>query len=195
MNKKAFLIYKDSLAVLDELNDEQAGQLFKAIKAYHEGEELALDFGLRMAFIPFKSQFIRDEEKYKAISEKNKENVLKRWNGTSVNDRIRTNTSNTDKDKDKDKDKVKDIKEKRKRDFINFWDLYNKKVDKARTEAVFMKLKETDVETILKVVGQYVERTPEVRYRKDPKTWLNGQNWLDELEKPTTNKTKYIPTL
>lgn len=193
MNKKAFLMYKDSLAVLDELTDEQAGQLFKAIKDYHEGKDPALDFGLRMAFIPFKAQFIRDEDKYKAISEKNKENVLKRWNNTSVNDRIRPTTTNTDKDKDKDKDK--DIKEKRKRDFITFWDLYNKKVDKARTEAVFMKLKEADVETILKVVGQYVERTPEVRYRKDPKTWLNGQNWLDELEKPTAIKTKYIPTI
>jgi hypothetical protein len=193
MNKKAFLIYKDSLAVLDELTDEQAGQLFKAIKAYHEGSELALDFGLRMAFIPFKSQFIRDEDKYKAISEKNKENVLKRWKNTSVYDPIQTDTSNTDKDKDKDKDK--DIKEKRKRDFITFWDLYNKKVDRTRAEAVFNKLKDSEVEIILQVVGRYVERTPEIKFRKDPKTWLNGKNWLDELETPATTKTKYIPTL
>ena len=193
MNKKAFLMYKDSLAVLDELTDEQAGQLFKAIKDYHEGKDPALDFGLRMAFIPFKAQFIRDEDKYKAISEKNKENVLKRWNNTSVNDRIRPTTTNTDKDKDKDKDK--DIKEKRKRDFITFWDLYNKKVDRTRAEAVFNKLKDSEVEIILQVVGRYVERTPEIKFRKDPKTWLNGKNWLDELETPATTKTKYIPTL
>lgn len=193
MNKKAFLIYKDSLAVLDELTDEQAGQLFKAIKAYHEGNELALDFGLRMAFIPFKSQFIRDEDKYKAISEKNKENVLKRWKNTSVNDPIRNDTTNTDKDKDKDKDK--DIKEKRKRDFLTFWDLYNKKVDRTRAEAVFMKLKESEVELLLPLVVKYVERTPDIKFRKDPKTWLNGKNWLDELETPAINKPKYIPTL
>lgn len=193
MNKKSFLIYKDSLAVLDELTDEQAGQLFKAIKAYHEGQEIGLDFGLRMAFFSFKAQFKRDEDKYKAISEKNKENVLKRWNNTSVNDRIPANTTNTDKDKDKDKDK--DIKDARKRDFLAFWDLYNKKVDKARTEAVFMKLKEDDVKIILQVVSQYVKKTPEVKYRKDPKTWLNGKNWLDELEQPTKNKPKYIATI
>jgi hypothetical protein len=191
MNKKAFLIYKDSLAVLDELSDEQAGQLFKAIKAYHEGQEPALDFGLRMAFIPFKNQFIRDEDKYKAISEKNKENVLKRWNNTSVNDRIRPTTTNTDKDKDRDKD----IKDTRKREFLTFWDLYNKKVDRTRAEAVFMKLKDADVELILKVLPNYVARTPEVKFRKDPKTWLNGKNWLDELELPTESKKKYIPTL
>jgi len=37
--KASFVLYIDSLFILDELNDEQAGQLFKAIKAYHSNED------------------------------------------------------------------------------------------------------------------------------------------------------------
>ena len=33
--RKSFILHKDSLDVLDDLSDEQAGQLFKAIKAFN----------------------------------------------------------------------------------------------------------------------------------------------------------------
>lgn len=77
MDKKSFILYKDSLSVLDELSDEQAGRLFKAIKAYQlrSGERSDLDadagsdcgikeFVIRVAFAPFKAQFERDNETY-----------------------------------------------------------------------------------------------------------------------------------
>lgn len=63
-NKKSFLLHIDSLDILDELTDEQAGKLFKAIKAYQKQEEAELDSFVRIAFSPFKNQFIRDNEKY-----------------------------------------------------------------------------------------------------------------------------------
>lgn len=68
--RKSFIIHKDSLAVLDDLTDEQAGKLFRAIKSFHEGEEVNLDSLLKIAFSPFKNQFIRDNEKYQATCEK-----------------------------------------------------------------------------------------------------------------------------
>lgn len=74
MDKKSFLLYKDSLSVLNELTDEQAGQLFKAIAAYQLGAEVTLDFGLKMAFLPFKNQFIRDNITYIETCEKNRDN-------------------------------------------------------------------------------------------------------------------------
>ena len=40
-DKKGFLLYVDSLGVLDELTDEQAGKLFKAIHKIQRGEETA----------------------------------------------------------------------------------------------------------------------------------------------------------
>lgn len=68
--KKSFIIHLDMLCVLDELTDEQAGRLFKAIRNYHCDNEqnehlLANDAFAKIAFVPFKNQFIRDDEKSK----------------------------------------------------------------------------------------------------------------------------------
>lgn len=64
IKKKSFIVHIDSLAVLDELSDEQAGKLFRAMKSFHLDEELELDGIMKIAFSPFKNQFIRDNEKY-----------------------------------------------------------------------------------------------------------------------------------
>lgn len=62
--RKSFIIHIDSLTVLDDLTNEQAGELFKAIKSYHLDEDLELSSIIKIAFSPFKTQFIRDNEKY-----------------------------------------------------------------------------------------------------------------------------------
>lgn len=70
MSKKSFILHIDSLGVLDELTDEQAGKLFKAIFAYQKECTVDLDFGLKMAFMPFKNQFNRDDQKWSETREK-----------------------------------------------------------------------------------------------------------------------------
>ena len=75
--KKSFILHIDTLAVLDELTDEQAGLLFKAIKSYQMGLNPELDFALRMAFLPFELQFKRDAANYEKTCEKNRENGSK----------------------------------------------------------------------------------------------------------------------
>lgn len=77
MMKKSFILYCDTLAVLDHLTDEQAGQLFKAICSYQKEEEIELSPLLNVAFSPFKSQFERDHDKYEKICERNRINGLK----------------------------------------------------------------------------------------------------------------------
>ncbi len=62
--RRSFIIHVDSLDVLADLTDEQAGQLLKAMKAFHEDKENELSPLLKIAFSPFKNQFIRDNEKY-----------------------------------------------------------------------------------------------------------------------------------
>ena len=95
--KRSFILHLDTLAVLDELDDKQAGKLFKAIKAYQlRGsvlnnqdvdagfEGLMEDFVTRIAFAPFKAQFDRDTDEYIRVKENNQEKGrlgnLKRWN-------------------------------------------------------------------------------------------------------------------
>jgi hypothetical protein len=76
--KNSFIMYLDSLDVLDELTDDQAGKLFKAIRKIQKGEpNPELDFGLKMALLPFKIQFERDNKKYNAICERNRNNGKK----------------------------------------------------------------------------------------------------------------------
>ena len=66
-NRKSFILHIDSLDILDDLTNEQAGLLFKAIKSYQNSEEIELDIIIKMAFSPFKNQFSRDNEKYKTM--------------------------------------------------------------------------------------------------------------------------------
>lgn len=137
MDKKSFILYKDSLSVLDELSDEQAGRLFKAIKAYQlrSGERSDLDadagsdcgikeFVIRVAFAPFKAQFERDNELYEkkieARSEAGKKGMESRWNKDNKDNNTITNITNitdsvslSDSDSDSDTNNI-NISPKRK---------------------------------------------------------------------------------
>lgn len=68
--RKSFVLHKDSLDILPDLTDEQAGKLFKAIHSYQIGDDLTLDQITKMVFLPFKNQFIRDDEKYQETCER-----------------------------------------------------------------------------------------------------------------------------
>jgi hypothetical protein len=75
--KTGFILHLDSLSVLDELTNEQAGILFKALRDYNEGKEPQLDFAMKMAFLPFKNQFQRDLVNYEKTCERNRLNGSK----------------------------------------------------------------------------------------------------------------------
>lgn len=81
--RKSFILHLDSLEILDDLTNEQAGKLLKAMRDYNLGNEVELDPITKMCFLPFKNQFIRDiksyEEEVLASSEKGKLGNLKRW--------------------------------------------------------------------------------------------------------------------
>jgi len=67
--KKSFVLYNDSLDVLDELTDSQAGQILKAMRDFENGKEPKLEGILKAIWIPFRNQLKRDGEKYKEICE------------------------------------------------------------------------------------------------------------------------------
>ena len=66
--------------------------------------------------------------------------------------------------------------------FNTFWDLYDKKTDAKNCKAKFLKLNDTERAMIFKVVKNYVDSTPDKKFRKNPSTWLNGKCWEDILE-------------
>lgn len=191
--RKSFVLHRDSIEILDDLTDEQAGKLFKAIKAYHDGEVIELDALIKIAFAPFKNQFARDDEKYQKIVERNKNNGLKGGRPkTEVNPEepnkpsgLSGNPDNPQK-ADSDSKSVSDSDSKSESKeisrFAEFWDLYGKKVDSKKCEAKFKKLSKKDVDQLFEALPKYIASTPEKQFRKNPLTWLNGKCWNDEIQ-------------
>lgn len=78
--------------------------------------------------------------------------------------------------------------------FDDFWDAYDKKVERAETEKKWLKLNQQEKEKIMIHVAQYVVATPNQQYRKNPKTYLNQKTYLDEIVIPQSNGFTTKPT-
>jgi len=115
--QKSFILHLDSLQILDEMTDEQAGQLFKAIKDYHSGKELETSQLIRIAFNSFKQQFAREAIKYQKVCERNRANGAKggrppnqpkeSQNNPLGFSKTQGNPKNLDSDNDSDNDNKK----------------------------------------------------------------------------------------
>ena len=108
--KKSFLLYCDIIHTVEQLTDEQAGDLFRHILRYVNDQDPQSDSVItKIAFEPIKQALKRDLDKYKSICERNSDNAKKRWDATA-SDRIPKHTKNADSDIDIDSDIEKDIK-------------------------------------------------------------------------------------
>lgn len=65
--------------------------------------------------------------------------------------------------------------------FEDWWDLYAKKIDRDKCEKLWKKIEHPAREEIMRHTVDYVKSTPELKYRKHPKTYLNGKCWKDEI--------------
>jgi hypothetical protein len=83
------------------------------------------------------------------------------------------------------------IQETKKQRFEEFWNLYDKKVERKSCYNKFMKLDLKVIEKIINVVPFYVKSTPEVKYRKNPETWINGECWNDEIKETEKKEEGY----
>ena len=100
MDKKNFLLSTEHYEVINSLNDEDCGKLFKGIYNYVQFNDSKLEGYLKTIFIPFRQFIDKNEESYQKICERNKENVKKRWekekipNDTTVYESIPDDTDN-----------------------------------------------------------------------------------------------------
>lgn len=123
--RKVFFMYKDLVRKLDSLDDIDAGQLFKAILLYVNGEDYSIESLMAtVAFDFIREDLDRAEEYHRDICEKRREAINKRWekhrlkqSNTKVSDVntkdtkvIQTHTNDTEKEKEKEKEYIsKDI--------------------------------------------------------------------------------------
>lgn len=107
-DQKGFIVYGDTKAVVDELTNEQAGELFRGMLNYFvDGTDPEFSDVLKIAFIPIRQQMDRNSDKYAKMCDRNRKNAKMRWDAVgcdrmrsdAVDANINTNT-NTNKDID-----------------------------------------------------------------------------------------------
>ncbi len=102
----SFILYTSYYALIEGLTDEQLGQLTRAIFLYaRDGEIICLEPVVRMAFAFIKDNIERNQDKYQAKCEKNRQIALERERkkrearekagNTNVHERSRTCENNT----------------------------------------------------------------------------------------------------
>lgn len=185
MNKrKSFLIHIDSLDILDDLTNDQCGELFKAIKSYQQNEEIKLSAIAKIAFSPFKNQFKRDFEKYQLTCERRalagsiggKQKVA---NATKCKQKVANLADNKNKTNNKNKSDNKNITLTAEFDLV--WSMYDKKGNKKTSLAKFNKLSDSNKKLMAEHLPKYIRSTPDKQYRKNLETYINQECWNDEI--------------
>lgn len=89
MEKNSFILYIDQKEVIEQLSDEEAGKLFKAIYQYNYNKDIIIDGMLKIIFTQFKIFFDKDNEKWELEknrrSEAGKKGMASRWNKSDNN--------------------------------------------------------------------------------------------------------------
>lgn len=127
----SFILYTSDYQLIEGLTDEQLGQLTRALFIYaRDGEVINLEPVVRMAFVFIKDKIDRNQGKYQARCEKNRQIALERearkrearkstndheraQSCTNVNERLRKSTNDhvlhlSDSDSDSDSDVSKE---------------------------------------------------------------------------------------
>ena len=77
--------------------------------------------------------------------------------------------------------------------FEKFWNIYDKKTSRQKVEAKFLRCSIGEINKIMETLHYYIKFTPDVKFRKDPITYLNQRTWEDEIYLPRVIQTKENP--
>jgi dipeptidyl aminopeptidase/acylaminoacyl peptidase len=92
-----------------------------------------------------------------------------------------------------EEEEEKEEEEYKSDEFEIFWNSYGKKVDRVKCEKAWKKLKKQEIEKILETINRYVGANPDIQYRKNPLTYLNGKCFNDELPGLGRNQNNHLP--
>lgn len=200
--KKSFVYYLDWAEQLMSLPDTLRLKIDDAVRRYVlYGEEPTDREVLYSMFGLMRMQIDRDVEKWKGIREKRSE-AGKRHRGNQHTQRKKTEqveqmsqsgtngTNGTDNvnvnvnvSTNVDEKKPTNVGKESMFPFDGFWDVYGKKVDRKKCEKKWATLTEEQRRLAMNHAPKYVASASgrELKYRKNPLTYLNGECWNDEL--------------
>ena len=171
--RPCFLLERDQKLIIDELTDEEAGIIFKAIYEYETtGKEINLDKSLRIVFKQFKVKLDFYDKNYEDRCLINKENAEKRWEkykNAIEYDGIQSNAMDTNKRKEK-KNKENKRKEKKVCVITHIPDTHTTVFD--YSVLTFPNYEKNDLEKSCKKFFKFYKE----------KDWEGVNNWQEKLE-------------
>jgi hypothetical protein len=66
-------------------------------------------------------------------------------------------------------------------EFEIFWEGYGKKIDRSKCEKIWNKLTNEEITKLTMTFTKYIEANPDIQFRKNPSTYLNGKCFNDEI--------------
>lgn len=138
------------------------------------------------------NQMVERDSVSKKNSEAGKESARKRalkkqqaLNEKATGVEITFNGNSTIKNKKREEEEQKRIRKEKELKvselFNRFWDLYDKKTNRDKCFKKFLSLKAEEMEQIFIHLPDYVNSTPDKKFRKDPTTYLNNKSFNDEI--------------
>jgi hypothetical protein len=183
-DKKSFILYTDQSGVFNQLPDEIAGKLIKHIFAYVNDENpVCDDLIINIAFEPIKQSLKRDLKRYEQYIDKQSINGAK---GGRPKKPIETQKTQAffEKPKKADSDSVSDNVNVNDINIIfdEFWNLYQKKINKEESLKSFKKIKPSEYEVIKNHIPNFVKSFKDKQFQPYFSTYLNKRRWEDEVE-------------
>jgi len=76
--------------------------------------------------------------------------------------------------------------------FEDFWNLYDKKVDRTKAEAKWKLLSQKEKEEAVEYIPAYKLAQPDKKFRRNPETFINNKTWQNEIitDNPKTNNSR-----
>ena len=81
--------------------------------------------------------------------------------------------------------------------FSEWWDMYGKKIDRAKCEKKWEKLSFAEKQACIAATPAYVASTPDLQFRRHPMTYLNNKSWENQIiprnngtDKPTIDQQR-----
>jgi len=140
-------------------------------------------------------ELLNEKRNLKSIA--GKKGMENRWGNKKD---ITNNNTVITQDNKVNKSKVKEIKENKINlsiyniDFEEWWFKYDKKTGKEKTLIKWNILNQQEKQLALSIVEEYVNSTPDKKFRKDPSTYLHNKSFNDEIINRTntsSNKLSY----
>ena len=74
--------------------------------------------------------------------------------------------------------------------FEDFWNLYDKKVDRTKAEAKWKLLSQKEKEEAVEYIPAYKLAQPDKKFRRNPETFINNKTWQNEIITNNGQQTK-----